>query len=155
MLVIRLSRVGRNKYPVYRIVAADKRRAATSKFVAILGNYNPHTKQLVIKKEEMIEFISKGAQPSNRVLQLMQKDGMELPKWAEIKTRNRAPKKEVEEPKEQTAEVAAEVAEGAEAPADADATETAQSAEAAQEKSTDAQEAAAEAAEAANDEASA
>lgn len=154
MLVIRLARVGRKKYPVYRIVAADKRRAATSKFVAVLGNYNPHTKELVIKKEQLIDFVNKGAQPSNRVLQLMQQEKMELPKWASIKTRNRKPKKEAEEG-EATAEVATESADAKAAPADADATETAQSAEAAQTNDADAQEAAAEAAEAANDEAAA
>ena len=57
MLVIRLARGGRKKYPVYRIVAAEKRRAATGKFVAVLGHYNPHTKDLVIKKDELKKFI--------------------------------------------------------------------------------------------------
>ena len=41
MVVIRLARGGRVKHAIYRIVAADKRRSATSKYLAILGTYNP------------------------------------------------------------------------------------------------------------------
>lgn len=96
MLVIRLARGGRKKYPVYRIVAADQRRAATGKNIAVLGNYNPHTKELSLKHDEMAAFIKNGAQPSDAVLRLMQKDGMELPKWASITVKNRKPKKEPE-----------------------------------------------------------
>lgn len=114
MLVIRLARGGRKKYPVYRIVAAEKRRAATGKFVAVLGHYNPHTKDLVIKKDELKKFIENGAQPSNAVLKLMKQDKITLPKWAQIKTRDRKPKKEPEVSEEKTAEVAAEVANTAE-----------------------------------------
>lgn len=93
MLVIRLSRTGRNKYPTYRIVAAEQARAATGKFISILGHYNPHTKELVIKKEEVSRYLQNGAQPSNSVLKLLQKEQVELPQWAVIKTKQRAPKK--------------------------------------------------------------
>lgn len=96
MLVIRLARGGRKKYPVYRIVAADSRRAATGKFVAVLGNYNPHTKELKFQKEELSQFIANGAQPSEAVLRLMRKDGIELPKWAVLVDKHRKPKKEPE-----------------------------------------------------------
>ena len=93
MLVIRLSRTGRNKYPTYRIVAAEQARAATGKFITILGHYNPHTKELVIKKDEVSRYLTNGAQPSNTVIKLLQKEQIELPKWASIKTKQRAPKK--------------------------------------------------------------
>ncbi len=93
MLVIRLSRTGRNKYPTYRIVAAEQARAATGKFISILGHYNPHTKELVIKREEIGGYLTNGAQPSNSVLKLLQREQIELPKWASVKTRQRAPKK--------------------------------------------------------------
>lgn len=100
MLVIRLARTGRNKYATYRIVAADSKRAATGKFVSVLGHYNPHTKQLVINKEEVSQRISQGAQPSNTVAKLLQREKVELPDWVQVKTK--APKA-VEEPKEETA----------------------------------------------------
>ncbi|MDP4001089.1 MAG: 30S ribosomal protein S16 [bacterium] len=117
MVVIRLSRIGRKKYPQYRIVAADKRRAVSSKFIAILGHYNPHTKELVIKKEEVLDWMDKGAQPSNTVLKLLKKEDIKLPKWASIKTFKKAPKakeKEQEAVKEAETKQASKPAEPAE-----------------------------------------
>lgn len=90
MLVIRLARVGRNKYPTYRIVAAESARAATGKFVSVLGHYNPHTKELVIKKDDVTRYLSNGAQPSNTVIKLLQREKVELPAWAKLKVK--APK---------------------------------------------------------------
>lgn len=90
MLVIRLARAGRAKYPTYRIVAAESARAATGKFVEILGHYNPHTKDLVIKRDEVSKRLSQGAQPSNTVVKLLLRDGVELPAWVKLKTK--APK---------------------------------------------------------------
>lgn len=103
MLVIRLSRTGRNKYPTYRIVAAEQARAATGKFISILGHYNPHTKELVIKTDEISRYLGNGAQPSNSVIKLLAREKVELPKWVELKTRQRAPKKEVIAPAEPVA----------------------------------------------------
>jgi len=97
MLVIRLARQGRTKYPVYRLVAADKRRAATSKFVAILGHYNPHTKEIVLNKEKIEMYLGNGAQASDRVLRLLTAEGVKLPAWAKTHDRNKAPKKAEEE----------------------------------------------------------
>jgi small subunit ribosomal protein S16 len=123
MVVIRLARHGRHKYPTYRIVAADKRRAATSKFLAILGTYNPHTKELNLKKDEITAYLKNGAQASDRVLRLLQSQDVELPKWAKTHDRNKSPKSEpkedeateVEGPAEEaTVEVASETAEKAE-----------------------------------------
>lgn len=118
MLVIRLARTGRKKSASYRVVAAEKTRAATGKFVEVLGHYNPHTKELVLDKERISTRVSQGAQPSNTVLRLMVREGMELPKWAKIAEKQRAPKKEPEVAEEEiaTAEVAAEAA--TEAPAE-------------------------------------
>ncbi|HSX14683.1 MAG TPA: 30S ribosomal protein S16 [Candidatus Saccharimonadales bacterium] len=93
MLVIRLARTGRKKYPTYRIVAADSRRAAIGKFVMILGHYNPHTKELVIKKDETTKFINNGAQPSNAVIKLLQQEKIVVPEWVQLTTRNRPAKK--------------------------------------------------------------
>jgi small subunit ribosomal protein S16 len=97
MLVIRLARAGRAKYPTYRLVAAESARAATGKFVAVLGHYNPHTKDLVIKREEIQKHLTNGAQPSNTVAKLLTREKVELPAWVKIKTK--APKP-VEKPAE-------------------------------------------------------
>lgn len=95
MLTIRLARTGRAKYPTYRIVAAESARAATGKFVAVLGHYNPHTKELVIKHEEVQKHLSHGAQPSNTVIKLLNREKVELPKWVKLKTK--APKPTAQE----------------------------------------------------------
>lgn len=87
MLVIRLARTGRAKYPTYRIVAAESARAATGKFVAVLGHYNPHTKDLVINREEISKRLTEGAQPSNTVVKLLMREKVELPKWVQLKTK--------------------------------------------------------------------
>ncbi len=103
MLVIRLARTGRSKYPTYRLVAADSTKPATGKFVAILGHYNPHTKELVVKREDTLRYLSNGAQPSNTAIKLLLRDGVELPAWVKLKTK--APKA-VETPAEEVAESA-------------------------------------------------
>ena len=108
MVVIRLARHGRHKYPTYRIVAADKRRAATSKFLAILGTYNPHTKELNLKKDEITAYLKNGAQASDRVLRLLQSQDVELPKWAKTHDRNKSPKSEPKEEETTEAEGPAE-----------------------------------------------
>lgn len=113
MLAIRLARTGRNKYPTYRIVAAESARATTGKFVAILGHYNPHTKELVIKKEETVKYLSHGAQPSNSVIKLLQREKLELPKWVSLSSRSKSPKKAAQERTAAAAEAAAKPAEAA------------------------------------------
>jgi small subunit ribosomal protein S16 len=113
MLVIRLARGGRNKYPVYRIVAAESTRAATGKFVEVLGSYNPHTKELSLKKEQIENRLKHGAQPSNSVVKLLQREKIELPAWVKLETKNKAPKKEPVEKPEATPDAEAPVAETA------------------------------------------
>ncbi|MEX0748753.1 MAG: 30S ribosomal protein S16 [Candidatus Saccharimonadales bacterium] len=83
MLTIRLARTGRKKLAHYRVVAADSRRAATGKFVAQLGHYNPHSKELVLDEALTQHYLDKGAQPSSRVVRLLQNNkGVKLPEWA-------------------------------------------------------------------------
>jgi len=119
MLTIRLSRTGRNKYPTYRVVAAESARAATGKFVAVLGHYNPHTKELVLKQDEVKKHLKNGAQPSNTVIKLLQREKVELPAWAILKTKQSKPKHEPEATPEPEPEAKAQ------APADQPAAEVA------------------------------
>lgn len=99
MLVIRLARTGRAKYPTYRIVAAESARAATGKFISVLGHYNPHTKELVLKTDEIKNHLANGAQPSNTVVKLLQREKVELPAWVSLKVKTA---KKVETPAEET-----------------------------------------------------
>ena len=69
---IRLSRKGAKKHPFYRIVVADSRRSRDGKFIDQVGTYNPmlnkdNPERVKIDVEKAKEWISKGAQPSDRV----------------------------------------------------------------------------------------
>ena len=78
MLKIRLTRRGKKKQPIYRIVVAEHTMPIKGKFIEILGFYNPRTKELVIKKEKIENWISNGAKPSDTVAALLRKEGFKL-----------------------------------------------------------------------------
>jgi len=73
MVVIRLTRVGKKKQPTYRLVVQEKHQDPWGKAMDIVGNYNPRTtpKTVVLKAERIKEWISKGAQPSPAVHNLL------------------------------------------------------------------------------------
>lgn len=87
MLAIRLQRNGRTHYPVYRIVVQEAQRHPLSgRVVAEVGHYNPHTKATTLDKEKINKYLSNGAQPSTRVVRILTKNGVELPKWVKLPT---------------------------------------------------------------------
>ena len=71
MLVIRLTRIGKKNQPTYRVVLAEKSRPIRGKFIEILGNYNPRLKTRVFKAERIKHWLSKGAQASATVHNLL------------------------------------------------------------------------------------
>lgn len=75
MVVIRLARYGAKKVPKYRILVADSRRWRNGRFLENLGYYNPNPQgqdqKLVFDVTKAKEWISKGAQPSDRVQTLI------------------------------------------------------------------------------------
>lgn len=56
MLIIRLQRVGKKNQASFRIVLAEKYRAAKKKVIEILGHYNPRTKEFGIKDQERLHY---------------------------------------------------------------------------------------------------
>jgi len=66
-------RAGAKKRPFYRMVAADSRRQRDGRFLEILGHYNPLAQpyELVVHKDRVQEWISKGAQPSEQAASLL------------------------------------------------------------------------------------
>ena len=85
MLAIRLQRQGKKGYPVYRIIVQEKQLAPTSgRVVAYVGNYNPHTKAVVIKAEIAQKYLDHGAEPTTRVAKLLQENGVKLPEWVKL-----------------------------------------------------------------------
>jgi small subunit ribosomal protein S16 len=59
MLIIRLQRTGRTQMPLYRLVVAQKHRHVSKKVVAILGTYNPRSKDLVLSSEVFAKWSDK------------------------------------------------------------------------------------------------
>jgi len=98
MLVIRLTRTGKKGQPSYRIVVADSRKAVSSPYIEMIGQYEPKLKTLVLNQEKALEWMSKGAQPSNTVAKLMTREKMEH-KSIVVKKYRAISKKELEKQK--------------------------------------------------------
>lgn len=73
---IRLKRIGAKKSPFYRIVVADARAPRDGRFVEEIGNYDPMTKKLVVDGDKAVDWIKKGAQPTETVRSLLKKNGV-------------------------------------------------------------------------------
>lgn len=75
MLMIRLSRRGARKQPIYRIVVIEKDRARDGRNIEVVGLYNPRTNPTTIemKKDRVDYWVSKGAQMSETVSKLYAK----------------------------------------------------------------------------------
>ena len=72
MLTIRLTRKGKKNQPFFKVVVIDKRRSSKGgRAVEDLGYKNPLTKKVSLKKERILYWISKGAQPSASIHNLL------------------------------------------------------------------------------------
>src|SRR5438045_2328000 len=87
MLAIRLQRMGRKALPIYRLAVQESQRHPSSgRVVAYVGAYNPHTKEVKVNKEKVEFYLKNGAQPTSRVVRLLEAEKVALPAWVE-KTR--------------------------------------------------------------------
>lgn len=70
--VVRLTRMGRNKRPFYRIVVTDSRKRRDGGWIEILGYYNPLTNPKTVKvdKERLNYWKGVGAKISQRVTKI-------------------------------------------------------------------------------------
>ena len=75
---IRLTRMGSKKKPFYRINVADSRSPRDGRFIETVGTYNPlvEENQVTLKEERVLEWLSKGAQPSDTVRNILSKQGI-------------------------------------------------------------------------------
>lgn len=132
MLAIRMQRTGRKGHAMFRVVVQDSHLTPTSgKVVAQIGHYDPHTKAATVDTEKASFYLSNGAQPSDRVARLLQKEGVKLPTWVALsdersRTIRNAEKLRKNQPQEEAnSEVQEPVAdEAVEAPAEAPVEET-------------------------------
>ena len=78
MVKIRLARFGSKKNPIYRIVVADGRTPRNGRAMETIGRYNPQLNPSLIEIDEARakHWLSQGAQPSEPVRRLLQKQGI-------------------------------------------------------------------------------
>lgn len=132
---IRLSRGGSKKRPFYKVVAADQRAPRDGRFIERLGSYNPmlpkeHADRFIVDVERVKYWLSKGAQPTERLEKLLSSLGLvkapatrEQPKKSAPKAKALERIKEKEEKAAAAAEAAAQAAAETQASAEAPAEE--------------------------------
>ncbi|MBP7248404.1 MAG: 30S ribosomal protein S16 [Negativicutes bacterium] len=83
---IRLMRLGAKKNPFYRVVVADSRFPRDGRFLDILGTYDVTRSPAVVEinEEKAIEWLNKGAQPTDTARSLLSKEGI-IKKWDDAK----------------------------------------------------------------------
>lgn len=77
---LRLARGGSKKRPFYSIVAADERMPRDGRYIEKLGTFNPMLpkdgERVVLNAEKAAEWLSKGAQPTDRVARILDAAGL-------------------------------------------------------------------------------
>ena len=126
-LKIRLARGGAKKRPFYRIVVAEAASPRDGRYVERVGTYNPmvpkdHEQRVTLNNERISFWMSKGAQPTERVQKMLASAGL----TAAVEMRDQ-PKKSA--PGQKRLDREAEAAANAEAAAEAEAAEKAAVAE--------------------------
>ena len=135
MLKIRLARGGAKKRPYYYIVVADSHAPRDGKFIERVGTYNPmlakdgDKPRVTLKADRISEWLSKGAQPTDRVARFISQSTDEAltgkVKWTQSNNPNKAqPGKKAQERAAERAQREADRAE-AEAAAKIEAAEAA------------------------------
>ena len=75
---IRLARMGAKKRPFYRVVITDSRSPRDSNYIEVVGTYNPCTDpaEIKLKDDRILDWLSKGAQPTETVHNILKKEGI-------------------------------------------------------------------------------
>ena len=135
-LKIRLARGGAKKRPFYRIVVAEAAAPRDGRYVERVGTYNPmvpkdHEQRLTLNGERINFWMSKGAQPTERVHKMLASAGLMAAPVLRDQPKKSAPGKKRAEREAAAAEAAAAAEE---APAEEAAVEEAPAEEAAAEE---------------------
>ena len=80
---MRLQRHGKKGQPFYHIVIADARAPRDGRFIEKIGTYNPVAQpaQININFDKALDWLNKGAQPTDTVKNILSKTGV----WAKFK----------------------------------------------------------------------
>ena len=115
-LKIRLARGGAKKRPFYRIVVAEASAPRDGRYVERVGTYNPmvpkdHEQRLTLNGERISFWMSKGAQPTERVHKMLASAGLMAAPALRDQPKKSAPGKKRAEREAAAAEAAAAAAE--------------------------------------------
>ena len=79
---IRLARHGRKKQAFYHIIVADSRAPRDGRFIEKLGTYNPNTNPATINIDfdRAVDWLLKGAQPSDTARTILSYKGIMMKK---------------------------------------------------------------------------
>jgi small subunit ribosomal protein S16 len=122
MLRIKLSRGGKKKQPIYRILVMERARDPWGTFLENVGTYNPRTNPSTVnlKEDRIKHWISKGAQPTDTVHNLLVEAGVIEGKKINNSKLGKKAKEAIKKEAEEAKEKALAEKEAAEAPAPAD-----------------------------------
>ncbi len=75
---IRLTRIGRHKDPIYRIVAADHKYARDGRYIEQVGYYDPSKgiENATLNEELIIKWLNQGAQYSDTIKAILTNKGL-------------------------------------------------------------------------------
>lgn len=78
MVKLRLKRIGKKHFPIYKIVAANARSPRDGRFIEAVGTYNPNTEpaEVTLKEERVFHWMDRGALPTNTVRSLLRREGL-------------------------------------------------------------------------------
>ena len=85
---LRLTRMGKKKQPLYRVVATDSHTKRDGEYIELIGTYNPLTKPATVKIDEEValKWLNNGAIPSDTVKNLLRDAGV-MKKFADSKNK--------------------------------------------------------------------
>lgn len=73
---IRLKRIGRKHQVSYRVVVVDEAKPRDTRVVDDLGAYNPHSDEIQLDTARALEWLKKGAQPTDTARALLSRLGV-------------------------------------------------------------------------------
>ncbi|MBI2057830.1 MAG: 30S ribosomal protein S16 [Candidatus Yanofskybacteria bacterium] len=71
MLKIRLQRIGKRGQAYFRVIVTEHTQKPKGRYLELLGTYNPHEDKVNVNKERVLSWLSKGAQASPTVHNLL------------------------------------------------------------------------------------
>lgn len=102
MLKIRLTRTGKNKFATFRVIVAEHTSPVKGKALEVLGSYDPHKDTVTVKEDRVKHWLSKGAQASPTVYNLLVDkkiiEGKKVTAWKPPKKEVPAPEAPAEKP---------------------------------------------------------